>query len=285
MAGLNPLYPAPDKWRPGDNLLDNWYFVGGGSQLGWGHFPINQWGQTSTQTAGYFIDRWRYGSAQSEGSATLTDEGIELAHPGNDTGRTELAQVIANPPTGTVTASLLTSNNQLLTGTGTMGNLAVLVAGKHVINVTSTTFQIRAWYGVRFTVVAAMLEPGPEQHLAHRENGAWVLNRVPDYREELMKCQVYYNDLGILDISGFVWGDRYFYGTIPLDTKMRILPALKCTSVGNLVVNGGALPITNIFSDNMKGNGVRIRAEGDFGSAVGYTATIVNCILSLDANP
>lgn len=42
------------------NLLDNWYFVGGGSQQGGGQFPINQRGQTR-YTGGniYGIDRWQ----------------------------------------------------------------------------------------------------------------------------------------------------------------------------------------------------------------------------------
>ena len=31
--------------RPNRNLLDNWYFVGGGSQQGGGSFPVNQRGR------------------------------------------------------------------------------------------------------------------------------------------------------------------------------------------------------------------------------------------------
>ena len=45
------------------NLLDNWYFVGGGTQ---GKFPINQKGVTSRDdVAKYiiFIDRWRRSGA------------------------------------------------------------------------------------------------------------------------------------------------------------------------------------------------------------------------------
>ena len=41
------------------NLLDNWYFVGGGSQQGGGQFPINQRGETSRSGSGGFIDRWK----------------------------------------------------------------------------------------------------------------------------------------------------------------------------------------------------------------------------------
>ena len=54
------------------NLLDNWYFVGGGSQQGGGQFAINQRGQTSWSTKGYHIDRWQdeqpvAGSIQADG--------------------------------------------------------------------------------------------------------------------------------------------------------------------------------------------------------------------------
>lgn len=41
------------------NLLDNAYFVGGGSQLGGETFPINQRGQTSYSGTGNTIDRWK----------------------------------------------------------------------------------------------------------------------------------------------------------------------------------------------------------------------------------
>lgn len=42
-----------------DNLLDNAYFVGGGSQLGDGVFPINQRGQSSYTGNSIGMDRWR----------------------------------------------------------------------------------------------------------------------------------------------------------------------------------------------------------------------------------
>ena len=46
--------------RPSRNLLDNWYFAGGGSQQGDGQFPINQRGQTSyTASNANCIDRWK----------------------------------------------------------------------------------------------------------------------------------------------------------------------------------------------------------------------------------
>lgn len=49
---------APEARKSNPNLLDNAYFIGGGSQQGGGQFPINQRGLTEYTGAGYTIDRW-----------------------------------------------------------------------------------------------------------------------------------------------------------------------------------------------------------------------------------
>lgn len=56
------------------NLLDNWYFVGGGSQQGGGQFPINQRGETEYATNGYTIDRWLVNGVK----AVIDNDGIVL---------------------------------------------------------------------------------------------------------------------------------------------------------------------------------------------------------------
>lgn len=59
MYDLDPGRPAYILTH-NENLLDNWYFVGGGSQQGGGQFPINQRGQTSySGTNQNAIDRWK----------------------------------------------------------------------------------------------------------------------------------------------------------------------------------------------------------------------------------
>ena len=43
------------------------------------------------------------------------------------------------------------------------------------------------------TILAAKLELGSQQTLAHQdENGNWVLNEIPDYGEQLARCQRYF---------------------------------------------------------------------------------------------
>ena len=44
-----------------------------------------------------------------------------------------------------------------------------------------------------YKLVAIKLEVGDTQTLAHQnEYGEWVLNEIPDYAEELWKCQRYF---------------------------------------------------------------------------------------------
>ena len=39
------------------------------------------------------------------------------------------------------------------------------------------------------SIKAAKLELGSQQTLAHQENGVWVLNEIPDFGEQLARCQ------------------------------------------------------------------------------------------------
>lgn len=66
------------------NLLDNCYFVGGGSQLGHGKFPINQRGATSYTGAGRMIDRWV--GQNSAGTMTLTADGLVFSNTSSGYG-------------------------------------------------------------------------------------------------------------------------------------------------------------------------------------------------------
>lgn len=144
------------------NLLENWYFVGGGSQQGGGQFPINQRGQTSYSTAdAYTIDRWKLTS----GSVTVAAGGLTL----NGT----LVQIREQPVGQSVTASALLSDGSMITPT---------------YNDTSKTFTLTA---TGQTIVAVKLELGSEQTLAHQVNSSWVLNEIPDYQTQLLACMRY----------------------------------------------------------------------------------------------
>ena len=170
---------APQLSSP--NLLDNWYFGN----------PVNQRGQTSWTNPSdwqYSIDRW---VITPSSVIALVDGGITITadfHQGLEKVRLEFG--------GTYTFSVLSSDGRL---------------GKHTFVLTSDTdinvgfgfgyfvcflggdnvwFRI---YGDGSTYKAAKLELGSQQTLAHQDaNGNWVLNEIPDYGEQLARCQRYF---------------------------------------------------------------------------------------------
>ena len=176
------------------NLLDNWYFVN----------PVNQRDASGTiSSAGYFLDRWKLVS----GSVTINTDGITL----NGT----MQQVLETAPVGTVTASALTQagvGEVVPTYNSETKTVTVTAAGKKL--------------------VAVKLELGTEQTLAHQNSsGAWVLNEMPDYGQELTKCMRYlqiistpYNTSGNGVAIGYANNTVDLWVPIPLAVPMRISP-------------------------------------------------------------
>lgn len=186
------------------NLLDNWYFVGGGSQQGGGQFPINQRGQTS-YSAGYGIDRWTMGQ-----NGTLTiNSGYITAANADTTYRRSFGQIIENPNRlrgKTVTATVLLSNGTLVTKSDTIPASVPGSTEYHpTINFSNhtmrceiapsgmITFNFMVVQSSSISIVAVKLELGSTQTLAHQKNGVWVLNEIPNFADELARCKRYYN--------------------------------------------------------------------------------------------
>ena len=192
-AGVTPVVGK------GINILDNWYFVGGG---GAGAFPINQRGQSVYTGAGYGIDRWYL-----QGGVTLTvNSGSVTA-----SGAASVEEKIQNVQPGTYTLSVLYdksvgSTMGYISGTGVGVSLAL---PNGIKTLASTTFTISsevdlsiAWYGAgdtnsSITLYAVKLELGSLQTLARQVNGVWELNDTPpDYGLELWKCMRYQQPCG-----------------------------------------------------------------------------------------
>ena len=189
--------------RPNRNLLDNWYFVGGGSQQGGGQFPINQRGQTSyknAQTLMCTIDRWILGWSKT---MTITESGLVFDPAPELFQQTD--PIIASQLIGSlITITVLDSENHLYTvsavynGTDTITDPDVRVSFTPSHGGKPHSFLIEA-----NNVIAAKLELGPTQTLAYQdESGAWQLFETPDYAEELAKCQRYYWDSGAENFGG-----------------------------------------------------------------------------------
>ena len=180
------------------NLLDNWYFGN----------PVNQRGASGTiSRLGYFFDRWKLVS----GSVTINSGGIVL----NGT----IAQVLEYAAGQTVTATVLTPDG--------------VTDVTPVYDDETKTFTVTAQGK---TIRAVKLELGTQQTLAHQENGAWVLNEIPDYGEQLRRCQRYFvNGVCANCVGGMNYAaDAYFF-PLNFPVKMRAIPAV---SVSGFVVLG-----------------------------------------------
>lgn len=178
------------------NLLDNWYFTG----------PVNQRGQLSVNgDRKYPIDRWKTIGYQA---ATITIGNSGLLINNTATGSQAVRQYLSAPlPPGTYTLSAIIVS---VSGSGDVGTLVArsasavkasetfTAAGLVVLTFSTdgtdpiTNIGITCAPGNSVTVLAMKLECGDSQTLAHLENGTPVLNELPDYGEELLKCQRYF---------------------------------------------------------------------------------------------
>lgn len=180
----------------GINLLDNAYFIGGGTA---GMFPVNQRYPQTVFNLGEKTDRWAV--VGFAGTLTLNSGYATLVSTG---AFTVARQKIYRPLKvgDVVTISILTDSNCFF-ATGAFPSesnpLSAVIDGA-----TGTRIQvfmggdgypycdIISVSGVTINIKAVKLELGTQQTLARQVNGSWVLNDPPpDYGQELAKCQRY----------------------------------------------------------------------------------------------
>lgn len=163
---------------------------------------------------GYAVDRWYFDTDSGSCVLALTNDGVKFIATAGATGIASLKQDI--DPTmlstfagKTVTLSILGKtdisqqvlfyvNNQVAAV-----NSAPAVSGVCMVTLTYTFPAVltgaaifvygRSYSGAgEGTILAAKLELGPTQTLAHQDAaGNWVLNEVPEYGEQLARCQRY----------------------------------------------------------------------------------------------
>lgn len=250
------------------NLLDNWYFAGGGSQQGGRQFPINQRGDmeyTVGISSNYTIDRWR----TSRALVKIQKEGITLAW-NESTAETALngwIQQFFEP--GAI------DNEQTYTFSVLVEDELITMTGKFVPEIKK--------YGVKYekiyiiihhigdyatigvfseetiprTIKAAKLELGDQQTLAHQnKDGSWVLNDPPpNYVLELAKCQRYLQKLYLNeypDIRASLLTTSQIRFAIPTAVTMR---TTNPTIIGNLLVRKITSSPETGFVFNVKGGG------------------------------
>lgn len=249
------------------NLLDNAYLAGGGSQQGGGQLPINQRNETKYTGAGYTIDRW---AIRRNTTMEVNEDGAVLTLEANssvDSGNGGVTQSLPSPENlvgKTVTASILVDENSVIDAENLAFGLwlannsrnhtdavkTISIIGKTgLCSFTTTITSLKSYQYLNFGVFgkiaagslkirAAKLELGSVQTLAHKEGDTWVLNDPPpNYALELAKCQrYYYCDFNKYNTTYVLYGtgiasrstDMYLQITIPV--PMRATPTISTPS-------------------------------------------------------
>lgn len=261
------------------NLLDNAYFVGGGT--GWGVFPVNQKGKTQYTDLAIMFDRWKlvYGIG---GVVELTPNGVTiLGGTPYSLIRSSLRRTL--PIGATYTITVLFYNGTMVSNVITVptdGNPSahtpITPGGTYVRLYGPQTFEVVGITGDKTPEIEFIkLEPGNRQTAAYQKpDGKWaMLPQGLNYQQELAKCQAYLQSFGIYD--AFVCidaADSYTDFQVPLSVPFRAQP---------VVLENGGIEGLSIGWYN-KGNVLRLRIlnrKGTVGEVIAFSSP---CFLSAD---
>lgn len=287
-----------------ENLLDNGYFVD----------PINQRGQIEytrilSEDPAYFIDRWVYGKGINN---IIINNGISLSQ--YDTSYCYIAQKLSTNTLSllqkrTVTISALVKG-KCVVSLGTINNgerFSVDDDDKYTLcsrtfkwdtdNLNPSYYQNMPYIGIvsaesLLTILAAKLEFGSVQTLAHKEGEEWVLNvPAPNKALELAQCQRY--QFKVLSNDN-LYGGAIGFGLIISSTTARItiptpvtmdktpnITFLSGLTASDFIIfsNSGSTKVTDILSTGetfVMQNGIIMLVHGIF--------TDINCPCVLKIN-
>ena len=117
-----------------------------------------------------------------------------------------------------------------------------------------TNLQSVSWFyipaGCKIKIHAVKVELGDTQTLAHKENGVWVLNEIPDFGEQLRRCQRYFqrheiNTNAFIPAVMFGGELNFAHFFIPFLTKMRTVPTATVQNNGRFVTATGNVIFLN----------------------------------------
>lgn len=261
------------------NLLDNWYFGN----------TVNQRGQTSYTGAGYGPDRWRLFSNTI--TCRITPDGLTLVSNGENS---IIECYLDTDLTGkTVTMSALI-DGIVYSGSKTVdqydfvdavpfpgGTIRVFYAdGKSFFriwlsDVAGTTVQLKA----------VKLELGSQQTLAHQDaNGNWILNEIPDYGEQLRRCQRYYLSNKQRNAYGKSTSATAAYVDIPTPVTMRALPAIETGVIGHVICNGVKTVIASINPVKLNDESITLQVVLNTSVSVDYPVFLTDTKYALSAD-
>lgn len=234
------------------NLLDNWYFGN----------PINQRGQTSYTGGGYAVDRWKIGdgvtAALANGALNISysTPGWNLVEPlGNMLvpGVTYTLSCIYKVSVNPIRLVVAWGDSQFfyneaspISDDWALAQITGTIPANATISFNQVVIQSLGSSAGDFSLKAVKLELGSQQTLAHQENGAWVLNEIPKFGEQLAACQRY-----LIPINNWTRVRTSYYSgtalffTVPIPSTMRTTPAILDSS--------GALAVQSVSGTDQTG--------------------------------
>ena len=183
---------------------------------------------------GYGIDRWRI-----EAGVVISLSGgalVLIGAPG--AGIVQNSEELAELLDKRCTFSVLTSSGDLYSAWLVIGSAAggIEVGDFNVYSTSDTLLYVRPKDSSPKSIFAAKLELGSQQTLAHQENGVWVLNEIPDYGEQLRRCQRYYFKTASAQYSAYMMRkntDDYLMDSCIFPVTMRTTPSVQLVSYRN----------------------------------------------------
>lgn len=268
--------------RPNPNLLHNWYFANAVNQRGLAEYT------TSTSNWVYAVDGWKMTNAtlmKADGFWKFATSNVQSGYKrivqltehalraGEVYTLSMLAQV--NGVSAAAFRPCTSTYGAITTTTGGTGITIRNVTTKpEVFTYTFTPAQTISNAGVEILVsnasnhyldvdvYAIKLEKGNIQTLAHQDaDGNWVLNEIPDFGEELAKCQRYQVVYPTI-ATGMYWNGDAQTSTqalvcVPLPQTIRAMPSLTFDVSAFALRNGTTeYPITSASVYTVTGNAV-----------------------------
>ena len=230
--------------------------------------------------AGYGIDRWKAETAET--TLLITSKGIELVR--GSSGVCYVIQIFPdyfkNILGETVTASYVDENDKLHSVSFAFeGNDYKEYATDGGYNIGFAADPMRIVFANNTPnssafAKAAKLELGSTQTLAHQdENGNWVLNEIPDYGEQLRRCQRYFVNFNPYKMAWFAMppavasNTTQAYSSVTLPVAMRAQPVVSYG--GNIVLSqdaNHAVTSISVSDSTFTGNSIQLKYEEETGS-------------------
>lgn len=270
------------------NLLDNAYFLN----------PVNQRGKNLYSLPNtrklYTIDRW---ALNTSATLTINNDGIVFTTTDQPTfdirfdywldnikeylGKILTVSFLVSSHTGspyrvgircnTSSGSYVSATDTTSTGTGLVSCSVQIPNDANIEQILPRIcFSGTADIGSSVKLSAAKVELGTFQTLAHKEGDTWVLNEIPDYATELLKCQRYflYWNQGYLPVGMGIARPNACLLSVNLPVAMRTTPTIS----GNLLFRSGESFIapTDIHIESISTNNIRFAVTGDFTTQLCY---------------